>query len=128
MPSRSSRSSPTSLTSFSEPTGSASLTAMHAPPSSGQERVELYPLGVRWTAVSTDRFGYDRFLVEQLFRPVVNLYRVTPLAAGDTPAGGPVAYVRQKRMKIKEDIRFYADEEETQEVFAIKARSILDTG
>jgi uncharacterized protein YxjI len=73
-------------------------------------------------------FDYDRFLVDQLIRPVANLYRVTPLALGETPAGGPVAYVRQKKLAIKEDIRFYADEEETHELFRIKARSLLDVG
>jgi uncharacterized protein YxjI len=78
--------------------------------------------------VDSEAFQHDRFLVEQLFRPVVNLYQVTPLAAGEMPAGGPVAFVRQKRMAIKEDIRFFADEQETQELFRIKARSILDTG
>ena len=78
--------------------------------------------------MATDGFGFDRYLVEQLFRPIANLYRVTPLAAGETPAGGPVAFVRQKKMAIKEDIRFYADEEETRELFRIKARSVLDTG
>ena len=75
-----------------------------------------------------ERFNHDRFLVDQLVRPMINLYRVTPLAAGETPAGGPVAYVRQKRMAIKEDIRFYGDEGETQEVFRIKARSMFDMG
>ena len=78
--------------------------------------------------MATDAFAADRFLVEQLIRPLVNLYQVTPLAAGETPAGGPVAYVRQKRMSIKEDIRFYADENETQELFRLKARSVFDTG
>jgi uncharacterized protein YxjI len=73
-------------------------------------------------------FEYDRYLVDQLLRPIVNLYRVTPLAAGETPAGPPIAYVRQKKMKIKEEIRFFADEAETQELFQIKARSWLDTG
>ena len=73
-------------------------------------------------------FEYDRFLVDQLVRPVANLYRVTPLAIGDTPAGGPIAYVRQKKLAIKEDIRFYADENETQELFRVKARSMLDMG
>jgi uncharacterized protein YxjI len=73
-------------------------------------------------------FDHDRYLVDQLLRPIVNLYRVTPLAAGDTPAGPPIAYVRQKKMKIKEEIRFFADEAETQELFQIKARSWLDTG
>jgi uncharacterized protein YxjI len=78
--------------------------------------------------MSSDRFAHDKFLVEQLVRPIVNLYRVTPLAAGETPAGGPVAFVRQKRMAIKEDIRFYGDEDETEELFRIKARSVFDTG
>jgi uncharacterized protein YxjI len=78
--------------------------------------------------MSADPFAFDRFFVEQLFRPIVNLYQVTPLAAGETPAGGPIAYVRQKRMAIKEDIRFFADEEETEEVFRIKARRMLEIG
>jgi uncharacterized protein YxjI len=73
-------------------------------------------------------FDYDRFLIDQLVRPMVNLYRVTPLAIGETPAGGPVAFVRQKRMALKEDIRFFADENESQELFRIKARSVLDIG
>jgi hypothetical protein len=73
-------------------------------------------------------FDYDRFLVDQVIRPVANLYRVTPLAVGETPAGPPIAYVRQKKLAIKEDIRFYADENETQELFRIKARSMLDFG
>lgn len=73
-------------------------------------------------------FDYDRFKVDQLVRPIANLYRVTPLAVGDTPAGPPIAYVRQKKLKIKEDIRFYADEGETEELFRIKARSLLDFG
>jgi uncharacterized protein YxjI len=73
-------------------------------------------------------FDYDRFLIDQLVRPMVNLYRVTPLAVGETPAGGPVAFVRQKRMALKEDIRFFADESESEELFRIKARSVLDIG
>ena len=73
-------------------------------------------------------FDFDRYLVDQLIRPIANLYQVTPLAAGEAPAGRPVAYVRQKKMAIREDIRFFADEQETQELFRIKARSILDMG
>jgi uncharacterized protein YxjI len=73
-------------------------------------------------------FEYDRYLIEQLVRPIVNLYRVTPLAAGETPAGPPVAFARQKRMAFREDIRFFADESETQEVFRIKARRVIDVG
>jgi len=73
-------------------------------------------------------FDYDRFKIDQLIRPVANLYRVTPLALGETPAGPPIAYVRQKKLAIKEDIRFYADDGESQELFRIKARSMLDFG
>ena len=71
---------------------------------------------------------HDRFLIEQLVRPIVNLYRITPLAVGETPAGGPVAFVRQKRMAFREDIRFFADEGENQELFRIKARRVIDIG
>src|SRR5438093_12432863 len=77
---------------------------------------------------SQDGFNHDKFLVDQLVRPIANLYRITPLAAGETPAGGPVGFVRQKKLAIKEDIRFYADESESQELFRIKARTWLDTG
>jgi len=73
-------------------------------------------------------FDSDRYLVDQLFRPIANLYRVTPLAAGETPAGPPIAYVRQKKLAIREDIRFYADEQETRELFRIKARTVFDIG
>ena len=73
-------------------------------------------------------FDYDRYLVDQLVRPIANLYRVTPLAAGDTPAGQPIAYVRQKKLAVKEHIRFCADEGETQELFHIRAQTWLDTG
>ena len=63
----------------------------------------------------------DRFAIDQLIRPLANLYRIS---AG--PA--PVAFVRQKRMAIKEDIRFYADESQTDELFRIKARSVMELG
>jgi uncharacterized protein YxjI len=73
-------------------------------------------------------FDHDRYLVDQLVRPIANLYRVTPLAAGEVPAGGPVAYVRQKKLAIKERVNFFADEAESQELFHIQARTWLDTG
>jgi uncharacterized protein YxjI len=73
-------------------------------------------------------FEYDRYLVDQLIRPIANLYRVTPLAAGETPAGPPIAFVRQKKLAVKEHIRFFADDSETQELFHIQAQTWLDTG
>jgi hypothetical protein len=73
-------------------------------------------------------FDFDRFRVDQLVRPIANLYRVTPLGPGEAEAGPPVAFIRQKKLAIKEDIRFYADESETNELFRLKARSVLDIG
>ena len=61
----------------------------------------------------------DRFAIEQLIRPLVNLYRISA-------DGEPVAFVRQKRMKLKEDIRFFADESQTEELFRLSARQVLD--
>ncbi len=66
-----------------------------------------------------DRFSHDRYLIRQLIRPIVNLYEVSA-------DGQPVAYVRQKRMALREDIRAFADESETEELFRIKARSVID--
>jgi hypothetical protein len=73
-----------------------------------------------------DRFGADRYQVKQLIRPMVNLYEVRPLQPGTDQPGGLVAFVRQKRMALKEDLRAFADESESQEVFRIKARSMMD--
>lgn len=66
-------------------------------------------------------FESDVFEIEQLIRPMVNLYRISA-------RGQPVAFVRQKRMAIKEDIRFFATEAETDELFRIKARSLMELG
>jgi uncharacterized protein YxjI len=66
-----------------------------------------------------DWLSEDRFVIDQLIKPMVNLYRIS---AGPTP----VAFVRQKRMAIKEDIRFFADENETHELWRIKARSLME--
>jgi uncharacterized protein YxjI len=69
----------------------------------------------------SDWLQEDLFTIDQLIRPMVNLYRIS---AGPTP----VAFVRQKRMAIKEDIRFFADENEVRELWRIKARSLMEFG
>ena len=69
----------------------------------------------------TSPLDADRFEIEQLIRPMVNLYRISS-------PGGPVAFVRQKRMALKEDIRFFAREDESEELFRIKARSMMEFG
>jgi hypothetical protein len=73
------------------------------------------------------RFGHDGFRLDQLIRPVANLYKVSALAPGDE-AGAPVAFVRQKKLAIREDLRFFADESESEELFRVKARQVVDVG
>lgn len=73
------------------------------------------------------RFAHDGFRLDQLIRPVANLYKVSALAPGDE-AGAPVAFVRQKKLAIREDLRFFADESESDELFRVKARKVVDVG
>jgi uncharacterized protein YxjI len=75
--------------------------------------------------MSADRFAHDAFFVDQLIRPIANLYRISTLGSGDAP-GEPLAFIRQKKLAIREDIRFFADDSETTELFRIKARQLFE--
>jgi uncharacterized protein YxjI len=68
----------------------------------------------------------DRFLVQQVFKPLLNEYRISIPAEGSTEEGEPVLFVRQKRMKIKEDIRFRTAPEADEHVFMIKSKSVFE--
>lgn len=69
----------------------------------------------------------DQFVVRQLIKPMVNVYRVT--AGSDPKVPGPlVAFVRQKRLAFKEQINVFADENENQLLFQIKARRVMEIG
>src|SRR5918994_2263758 len=76
--------------------------------------------------MSTDRFQHDAFFIDQLIRPIANLYRISVLGSDGASAGEPLAFVRQKKLAIKEDIRFFADDSEQEELFRIKARQLLE--
>jgi uncharacterized protein YxjI len=73
-----------------------------------------------------DPSQHDRFLLSQRFRPMVNQYEVSTLGADGKSAGDPVCFVEQKRMKLKEDLRAFADDTKTTEVFRIKAQQVWD--
>ncbi|HET9544897.1 MAG TPA: hypothetical protein VK896_08270 [Gaiellaceae bacterium] len=68
----------------------------------------------------------DRFLIQQVFRPVANEYRISVPAPGSTDEGAPLLFVKQKRMKIKEDIRFRVAADEERHLFMIKARTVFE--
>jgi uncharacterized protein YxjI len=70
--------------------------------------------------------GANRLLVEQVFKPIANEYRISVPAPGSTEEGRPLLYVKQKRMKIKEDIRFRVSPDDGDHVFMIKSKTVFE--
>ncbi len=69
----------------------------------------------------------DRFLVQQVFKPIANEYRISVPTPGDTQEGRPVLFVKQKKMKIKEDIRFRTTQDgDGPYEFMIKSKSVFE--
>lgn len=68
----------------------------------------------------------DRLLVQQLFKPIGNEYRISIPAAGSTEEGTPILHVKQKKLKIREDIRFRRSPDDTEHVFMIKSKSVFE--
>jgi uncharacterized protein YxjI len=69
----------------------------------------------------------DRFLVQQIFKPIANEYRISVPTPGSTDEGRPVLFVKQKKLKIREDIRFRTSEnDDAPYAFMIKARTVFE--
>ena len=68
----------------------------------------------------------SRFLVQQLFKPIANEYRISIPSPGSTDEGRPILFVKQKKMKIKEDIRFRLDPDAEPHLFMIKSKSVFE--
>jgi uncharacterized protein YxjI len=68
----------------------------------------------------------DRLLVQQIFKPIANEYRISIPDPGATSEGRPLLYVKQKTLKIKEDIRFRLSPDSKEHVFMIKSRSVFE--
>jgi uncharacterized protein YxjI len=68
----------------------------------------------------------DRLLVQQIFKPIANEYRISVPDPGSTTEGRPLLYVKQKKLKIKEDIRFRLSPDAEEYVFMIKSRSVFE--
>lgn len=65
------------------------------------------------------------FFVKQRITVMVNRYEIRA-ADPDGTEGHLLALAEQKRMKLKEEVTFYADESKTRPVFSFKARQRLD--
>ena len=68
----------------------------------------------------------SRFLIQQVFKPIANEYRISIPAPGTTEEGRPLLFVKQKKMKIKEDIRFRLDPDRDEHLFMIKSKSMFE--
>jgi uncharacterized protein YxjI len=69
----------------------------------------------------------DRILVQQVFKPIANEYRISVPTPGDTQEGRPVLFVKQKKMKIREDIRFRTTPNgDGPHEFMIKSKSVFE--
>jgi uncharacterized protein YxjI len=68
----------------------------------------------------------DRLLVQQVFEPIANEYRISVPTPGSSDEGRPLLYVKQKRMKIKEDIRFRVLPDEEAHLFMVKSKSVFE--
>src|SRR4051794_11524507 len=68
----------------------------------------------------------DRLLVQQVFKPIANEYRISVPAPGSTEPSEPLLYVKQKRLKIKEDIRFRLQPDDPGHLFMIKSKTVFE--
>ena len=67
----------------------------------------------------------NRFVVQQVFKPIANEYRISAPPVG-TDESEPLLFVKQKKMKIKEDIRFRLDPDGDEHLFMIKSRTVFE--
>ncbi len=68
----------------------------------------------------------NRFLIQQVFKPIGNEYRISIPARGSTEEGRPLLFVKQKKLKIKEDIRFRLDPDREEHFFMIKSKTVFE--
>jgi uncharacterized protein YxjI len=83
-------------------------------------------MSVTDTAGVLERLGSaNRFLIQQVFRPIGNEYRISAPPAGDEE-GTPLLFVKQKKLKIKEDIRFRLSPDDDAYLFMIKSKTVFE--
>src|SRR5919201_5026438 len=76
--------------------------------------------------VLTEIASSNRFLIQQVFRPIGNEYRISIPSAGSTEEGRALLFVKQKKLKIKEDIRFRLDPDRDEHLFMIKSKTVFE--
>jgi hypothetical protein len=76
--------------------------------------------------VFADLEAADRILVQQVFKPIGNEYRISIPSPGSTEEGRPLLYVKQKKLAIKEDIRFRLSPDVDAHAFMIKSKTVFE--
>jgi uncharacterized protein YxjI len=77
-------------------------------------------------AVLSELEAADRLLVQQLFKPIANEYRISVPAPGSSEEGEPLLFVKQKKLKIREDIRFRVSPDVEEHLFMIRAKTVFE--
>jgi hypothetical protein len=70
--------------------------------------------------------GLDHLFVQQKFAPIANIYQISTVGPDGRSAGEPLAYVRQKRLKIREQIDFFTDESRQVPLLRLQARKVFE--
>ena len=65
----------------------------------------------------------DRLVVQQVFKPIGNEYRISVPGPGSTEEGTPLLYVKQKKLKIREEIHFRVSPDDADHIFMIESKS-----
>jgi uncharacterized protein YxjI len=78
------------------------------------------------TSVLEQLRSTSRFLIQQVFKPIGNEYRISAPAPGSTEEGTPILFVKQKKLKIREDIRFRLSPEDDGHLFMIKSKTVFE--
>jgi uncharacterized protein YxjI len=78
------------------------------------------------TSVLGELESADRLLIQQVFKPIANEYRISVPASGSTDESRPLLHVKQKKMKIREDIRFRVSPDDSKHLFMIKSKSVFE--
>jgi uncharacterized protein YxjI len=68
----------------------------------------------------------NRLLIQQVFRPIGNEYRISIPTPASTDEGTPLLFVKQKKLSIKEDIRFRTSPDAEAYLFMIKSKTVFE--
>jgi len=70
--------------------------------------------------------GLDQMFVQQKFAPIANRYTISTVGPDGRSAGEPIAYVEQKRLKIREQIDFFTDATKSVPLLRLQARKVFE--